>query len=80
MKQQLSTVGIDLAKRIFHLVSMDHHENVVLKKRLARDALRPFMTQLPLGIIGMEACGGPTIGRVVSGNTGIRQSCSLRSL
>src|SRR5215471_21216498 len=37
---------------------MDDAGHVVLRKRLTRDALMPFITQLPPVIIGMEACGG----------------------
>jgi transposase len=58
MKPQLSVVGIDLAKRIFHLVGMDKRGHVVLRKRLTREALMPCIAQLPPVIIGMEACGG----------------------
>lgn len=58
MKQQPSIVGIDLAKRIFHLVGMDEAGHIVLKKRLTREALLPFIAQFPPAIIGMEACGG----------------------
>ena len=58
MKQQPSIVGIDLAKRIFPLVGMDEAGHIVLKKRLTREALLPFIAQLPPALIGMEACGG----------------------
>jgi transposase len=58
MTQQPSIVGIDLAKRIFHLVGMDNTGHVVFRKRLTREALVPFIAQLPPVVIGMEACGG----------------------
>jgi len=58
MTQQPSIVGIDLAKRIFHLVGMDATGHVVLRKRLTREALLPFIAQLPPMVIAMEACGG----------------------
>jgi len=53
-----SVVGIDLAKRVFHLAGMDDSGQVVLRKRLTREALMPCMAQLPPVVIGMEACGG----------------------
>jgi hypothetical protein len=31
------------AKRVFHLVGMDDHGNVVRRKRLTREALMPFI-------------------------------------
>ena len=37
---------------------MDDQGNVVLRKRLTREALMPFIAQLPPAVIGMEACGG----------------------
>jgi transposase len=58
MKQKATVLGIDLAKRVFHLVGMNETGHVVLKKRLTREALLPFITQLSPVLIGMEACGG----------------------
>jgi transposase len=58
MKQNVCTVGIDLAKKIFHLVGTDTTGKIVWRKRLTRHALLPFMAQLPPVTIGMEACGG----------------------
>jgi transposase len=58
MKQNPSVLGIDLAKRIFHVVGMDDAGHIVLKKRLTREALLPFIAQLSPVLIGMEACGG----------------------
>jgi transposase len=58
MKQNVYTVGIDLAKKIFHLVGTDTTGKIVWRKRLTRHALAPFMAQLPPVTIGMEACGG----------------------
>jgi transposase len=58
MKQNMTVLGIDLAKRVFHLVGMNETGHVVLKKRLTREALLPFIAQLPPVVIGLEACGG----------------------
>jgi transposase len=58
MKQNITTVGIDLAKNIFHLVGTDITGKIVWRKRLTRHALVPFLAQLPPVTIGMEACGG----------------------
>jgi transposase len=55
---QVSVLGIDLAKQIFHVVGLDDTGNVVLRKRIPRSALMPFIAQLPPVVIGMEACGG----------------------
>jgi transposase len=58
MKQNVYTVGIDLAKKLFHLVGADTTGKMVWRKRLTRHALLPFMAQLPPVRIGIEACGG----------------------
>lgn len=54
----LTTVGIDLAKHVFQLHGMDAHGKPVVKKRLPRDQLLPFLAQLPGCRVGVEACGG----------------------
>jgi transposase len=43
---------------MFHAVGMDDTGKIVLRTRLSRHALMPFMAQLPPVRIGMEACGG----------------------
>jgi len=58
MKPELSVVGIDLAKSLFHLVGMDERGKIILRKRLARGEVMPFMAKLPRVLGGMEACGG----------------------
>ena len=58
MKPELSVVGIDLAKSLFHLVGMDARGKIILRKRLARGEVMPFMAKLPRVLVGMEACGG----------------------
>src|SRR6266850_2691637 len=58
MTQQLSTVAIDLAKKVFHLVGADTTGKILWRKCLTRNALMPFIAQLPPVLIGIEACGG----------------------
>lgn len=57
MAQQMSVLGIDLAKLVFHVVGMDDAGHVVLRKRMARSELLPFIANLSPLCIGMEACG-----------------------
>src|SRR5256885_3066953 len=56
--QKLSVVGIDIAKQVFHLVGMDEHGTILVRKRLYRAQVMVFIAQLPPTRIGMEACGG----------------------
>ena len=58
MKQEMSVLEIDIAKRVFHVVGMDERGTIVLRKRLSRHALIPSVTTLPPVRIGMEAWGG----------------------
>src|SRR5947209_7130834 len=58
MEQKLSVRGIDLAKQVFHLVGMDAHGTMLVRKRLYRAQMMAFIAQLPPTLIGMEACGG----------------------
>jgi hypothetical protein len=38
MAQEISVLGIDLAKLVFHVVGMEHTDHVVLRTRIARRA------------------------------------------
>src|SRR5919201_4923704 len=58
MKPEMSVLGIDIAKRLFHAVGMDERGKIVFRKRLSRHDLIPFIAKLPPVRIGMEACGG----------------------
>src|ERR687885_1904624 len=58
MKQDMSVVGIDIAKRVFHLVGMDERGKIVMRKRCSRGEVLPLMANLGPVTIGMEACGG----------------------
>src|SRR5947209_15801038 len=58
MKPEMSVLGIDIAQRVFHVVGMHERGRIVLRKRLSRHDLMPFLAKLPPVRIGMEACGG----------------------
>ena len=55
--QQIAFVGIDLAKRSFHVYAADEAGHQVLSKQLTRARLPGFIAQLPACTIAMEACG-----------------------
>src|SRR5213596_3488096 len=54
---QVSTVGLDLAKHIFQLHGADSAGAVVFRKRLRRGQLLSFLATLPPCTVAMEACG-----------------------
>jgi transposase len=55
---EIHTIGIDLAKTIFHLVGVNAHGEVVVRKKCSRNQLLRFTSNLRVSLIGMEACGG----------------------
>jgi len=54
----VTTVGIDLAKNVFSLHGVDARGAVVLRKSVSRAKLSGIVAQLPPCLIGMEACSG----------------------
>jgi hypothetical protein len=51
-------IGLDLAKSVFQVHGVDVHGKVVMTKRLRRDAGLAFFANLPVCVVGMEACAG----------------------
>lgn len=56
--KKINLLGIDLAKQIFQLHGVDCKGHTVLKKKIKRAELTPFIINLPICTIAMEACGG----------------------
>ena len=56
--EQITTVGIDLAKRVFALHGVDAVGSVVLRRTVRREQLMEVVAGLPPCRIGMEACAG----------------------
>lgn len=52
----LSVVGVDIGKDVFHLVGFDAEGNLVLRQRIKRLALSKTFEALPRCVVGMEAC------------------------
>ncbi len=55
---KITTVGIDIAKHVFHLVGVNGSGKVILKKQLKRKDVLRFVVQLAPCRIALEACGG----------------------
>lgn len=56
--EQITTVGIDLAKRVFAVHAVDGSGRVVLRRKVGREQLVELVARLPPCRIGMEACSG----------------------
>ena len=54
----VTTVGIDLAKDVFHVHGVDARGHAVIEKRVTRHKLNEFVGTLPRCLIGIESCGG----------------------
>lgn len=54
---EISIVGIDLAKHVFQLHAVDVRGHKIFSKLVQRDQLRMVLSQLPPCRVAMEACG-----------------------
>jgi transposase len=53
----ITTIGVDLAKRVFAVHGVDQHGKTILRKTLQRKQMVPFFTHLQPCVVAMEACG-----------------------
>jgi transposase len=53
---EITTVGLDLAKRVVSLCAEDAAGRVVLRRTLRREAVLGWFAQRPPCVVGMEAC------------------------
>ena len=58
MNKNIRVLGIDLAKNVFQLHGTDNQGKCILRKKLSRQKLIEFMSNLPECLVGIEACGG----------------------
>src|SRR6266478_95282 len=54
---EISMIGLDLAKNVFQVHGVDASGKVVLQRRLGRKAVEKLFAKLPPCAVGMEACG-----------------------
>ncbi len=55
---EVTTIGIDLAKRVFAVCGADSTGRIVWPKQLRRSQMLGFFARLKPCLVGMEACGG----------------------
>ena len=53
----VTTIGIDLAKHVFQVHTVNAAGSVVVRKALRRAQVLPFFAKLSPCLVGMEACG-----------------------
>ncbi len=54
----ITTIGVDLGKNTFHLIGMDARGRIVLRRKVSRGQLLQCVANLPICLIGLEACAG----------------------
>ena len=55
---EITTVGLDLAKNVFQVHGADASGRTELRKKLRRDQVLAFFSQLQPCVVAMAACGG----------------------
>lgn len=56
--EQITVIGLDLAKNVFQVHGANAHGKKILSRRLKRTEVLAFFAALPPCRVGMEACGG----------------------
>lgn len=54
----ISSIGIDLGKTTLHLIALDKHGKVVIRKKFSRKQLLADTANLQPALVGIEACSG----------------------
>ena len=54
---EITTIGLDLAKRVFRAHGADASGRAVLRRKLQRPEVLTFFAALPPCLVGIEACG-----------------------
>jgi len=53
-----NTIGLDLAKNVFHMICLDEREKEISKRKLRRHQVLPYFANLAPCWVAMEACAG----------------------
>jgi len=54
--QEITTIGLDIAKSVFQVHGIDASGAVIVRRQLRRRQVLPFFRKLPVCVIGIEAC------------------------
>jgi transposase len=54
--EQVTTIGLDLAKKVFQVHGVDAAGVVLIRRSLRRSRMLGFFAKLPPCMVGMEAC------------------------
>ena len=55
---EVITIGLDIAKKVFHAHGADERGAIVFIRKLTRGKLLDFFATQPTCVVALEACGG----------------------
>lgn len=55
---EVTTIGLDIAKNVFHAYGADERGHVLFSKKLSRGKVLDFFAAQPVCTVALEACGG----------------------
>lgn len=58
---ETAAFGIDIGKKVFHVVALNAAGAIIQRAKLSRDTLKAFFEAAPKALIGTEACPGITV-------------------
>ena len=70
---EITTIGLDLAKNVFHVVGCNARGKEVKRKMLRRGQMLAYFANVPACVVGMEACASaPPLGAAAAGSWATR--------
>jgi transposase len=54
--QTFATIGLDIAKSVFHVHGVDAGGQMVIRRQTKRRYVQAFFQKLPRCLVGIEAC------------------------
>jgi transposase len=63
---RITTIGLDLAKKVFQIHGVDEQGNVVVARQLRRKEVLAYFARLPACLVGMRRAAVRTTGRARS--------------
>lgn len=58
---EVTTIGLDIAKSVFHAHGADERSTMLFSRKLTRGKLLEFFAGQPPCMVALEACGGGCI-------------------
>ena len=55
---EITTIGLDIAKHVFHAHGVDECGRMLFSKRVSRSGLLAFFAAQPRCVVALEACAG----------------------